>query len=831
MDPSPTQFALESPAWLAAVALLPLVWLYFRRNLVGLPAGRRTASLAVRCALLGLLILGLAGPKLRSVSDRIALVVAYDTGRRIGAEAAESAEAFRQDLGRHGGGAVVQELPFSGHSESSPTNLAAALAAARARVPAGRVPRVVLMSDGHLAGGDGQAIVAAVGCPVDVVPLSPPEHEVGVAAVEAPGVVRHGEPFFVDVTVWSLHADTGRLALRVNDSPWEPREVTLTPGENRFRFRQISGSGPWIRLAAQMDGCRDTLPENNRATALVAVRPRPRILLVDPQPELAEALRSALEREGRFHVEAKPAGQLPQRLDTLLEYDLLIASNVPAEKFSERQLESVEQYVRDHGGGLIVVGGDRAFTAGGYGGTRLEAMLPVEAHVRPDKPKPSLAMMLLIDRSGSMQGEPIELARQAARQAVARLSPDDSVGILAFEDRVHWAVPLQPFSDRERIMELIGTVAAGGQSNIYPAMDQAYLALRAASTDLRHMIVISEGTYHPDDYYALVRQIADEGITISTVGVGDEAPKELLRNIAEIASGEAYFCREPEEIARILEWDVMAAGKHGITEEPFRPAVVRPTRMLQDLDLRAAPPLLGYVDSRARPGSQLLLDSPRGDPVLAWWRYGRGGSMAFTSDVHTRWAAAWHRWPAFGDFWTRLAHGAMRADPADRLTVEIVRRGDRAEAALDVVDAEGCWLSSAEVSLRVDRPDDRTEHFVAELVEPGRYAATIPSDVPGEYRVEFTVVMPGESPRSIRRGFTVDDRESLHVRPTHTEVLRQVAEQSGGLFDPTPAEVLRPAETGAPRTLRLWPWLFFAAMVMFVVDVALKRELRRHAEA
>ena len=823
MDPSPTQFTLENPAWLAALALLPLVWLYFRRSLAGLPAGRRAASLAARCALLGLLILGLAGPKLRSVGDRVALVVAYDAGRSIGAEAAERAEAFRRELSQHAGGAIVREVPFPDDSRHNPTSLAAAVAAARAMVPADRVPRVVLMSDGHLPGGDARAVVAAAGCPIDVVPLSPPEHEVYIAAVEAPGEVRHADPFHVDVIVHALHADTGRLALRVDDVPWEEREVTVAPGENRFRFRQVARSGPWIHLSAQIDDCRDTLPENNRATALVAVRPRPRILVVDPQPELAEALRQGLESDGAFDVVVRPASDLPQRLDALLEYDLLIASNVPAERFSARQLESVEQYVRDHGGGLIVVGGDRAFTAGDYGGTRLEAMLPVEAYVRPDKPRPSLAMTLLIDRSGSMRGKPIELARQAARQAVARLSPDDYVGILAFEDRVHWAVPLQPFSDREHIMELIGTIDAGGQSNIYPAMDQAYLALRDASTDLRHMIVISEGTYHPDDYYALVRQIAEEGITISTVGVGDEAPKQLLRNIAEIASGEAYFCRDPEEIARILELDVMAAGKHGITEEPFRPAVVRPTRVLQGLDLRAAPPLLGYVDTRARPGSQLMLDSPAGDPVLAWWRYGRGVSMAFTSDVHTRWAAAWHRWPAFGDFWTRLARYAMRADASDRFTVEITRGGARAAAALEVVDREGRWLNSAEVSLRVDRPDGREGQFAAELVQPGRYAATVPSELPGDYHLEFTVEVPGAPAHTIRRGFTVDYPEPLRVRPTNTELLRQVADQSGGLFDPSPAEVLRPAETGVARTLRLWPWLFFAAVVLFVGDVALKR--------
>lgn len=822
MNPAATQFVLENPAWLAAFAILPLLWFFLRRSLVHGTARQRAASLAVRCVLLTLLILALTGPTLRQTVSRVFLAVAYDTSRSIGQEAQEAAAAFRQELA---GQAIVCEFPFPDAPDRGPTDLAAAILTARSLVPADRVPRIVLLSDGNPTAGDALAAAAAAGCGIDVVPLPALQHEVYMSAVEAPAEVRDGEAYFVDVVVHSLHEDSGRVTLYDGDSLFEDREVNLVPGENRFRFRNIlaeTGTEEWQRLTARIDGCRDTLSENNTAQALVIVGARPGILIIDPQPELAGPLCEALRANERFQVETRPLVELPDGLDTLKEYDLIILSNVPATDISESHVTALEHYVHNHGGGLIVVGGNRAFTAGDYGGTRLEQLLPVEAYVKPDKPKPSLAMLLVLDRSGSMKGAPIELARQAARQAVARLGPGDQVGILAFEDRMHWVVPLQPFSDGEHVTERIGTIVAGGGTNIFPALDQAYLALREAETDLKHIILLSDGVSHPGDFNALAQQIAEDGITVSTVGVGDEASEGFLRKIASLAAGHAYFCADPADVPRIFELDVMAAGKHGITEQPFRPAPVRPARMLAGFDPSSAPPLLGYVDTRAKAGSQLLLCSPAGDPLLAWWRYGRGVSMAFTSDVHSRWSAAWHRWPGFGDFWTRLARQAMR-DAPDHSRVTITTRGDRTLATLDALDADGRWLSLPSVSAFVQYPDGRYDKVACELAAPGRYVAEVPTEAAGDYRVDFLPPPLDEPTPMAQRAFAVGFSDELRVLPTDTELLRQIAERTGGRYAPTPADALRPAETSVPRTVRLWAWLLGAAVVLFVADLRLNR--------
>ena len=840
MNPSATEFAFDQPAWLAAAALLLVVWAFSRRSLGQPGGGRRAASLLVGCLLVVFLAMGMAGPRLRFAGRNVCLVVASDVSRSIGEEAKEESKAFLAELKRQARPTRVRELTFPVDSEEGLTDLAAAIGAARAMAPADRVPRIVLLSDGNAITGDTVAAAAAAGCEIDVVPLPSLKREVYVSRLEAPDEVYWGEAFFVDVIVQSLGKAEGRLTLRGEtaegslagkpDGPPasahrndQQREVVLQPGENRFRFRGLSASSTTMRLAAEISQCPDTLAENNTAAAIVLARSSS-ILIVDPQPDLAGVLKEALDGgvlSARTAI-ATPA-ELPEKPEKLQQYDLLILSNVPATALSEGQSAALGRYVRDLGGGLIVVGGNRAFTAGDYGGTRLEQMLPVEIYVKPDKPKPTLAMLLVLDRSGSMEGAPIDLARQAARQAVDRLTANDQVGILAFEDRMHWIVPLQPFDNREVVLKGIDTIVAGGGTNIYPALDQAYLALRDAETDLKHIILLSDGVSHPGDFDALAQRIAKDGITLSTVGVGGEASEEFLRKIAAIASGQAYFCSDPAEVPRVFELDVMAAGKHGITEEPFRPDVVSPARMFAGLDLSDAPPLLGYVDTRAKPGSQLLLASPSGDPLLAWWRYGRGVSMAFTSDIHRRWAAAWHRWPGFSNFWTRLVCQALCVNRDDSLQVTTKRCGERTAVFLDVVDNDGRWFSSGEVTGAVQWPCGHRNDFACTLVEPGRYVIEVPTKRIGDYGADFSLPATGGASSVVEHRFVVSYPAELRIEPTNVQLLRQIAERSGGRFAPEPAEVLRPAETTAPCTIVLGPWFLVAAIVLLVFNAAFMR--------
>lgn len=840
LEPTRPSWAAALVISLAGVLLLAPVVYYSWRSLAHFPRWQRAASLVVRALLVLLLVWALAvalwsGP-LRSTTRQLSVVFAVDESLSISDAASEEARAFLQAARKHADGNQVAFLPFAAEpgpvADSPPgqspdnrreTNLAAAIAAAGAATAPGYVPRVVLLSDGNQTAGDALATARAARMPVWTVPLPGcPKNEVYVSAVETKAEVREGEPFDVQVTVESTHEGDGTVRLLEGTKPVATRRGHVVEGENRFSFRHAITGKSQARLTVQLEGFEDTVGENNRASALVLVSGRPRALLIEGGPETGRHLAAAL-RQQYVDVEVRPPEAVPDRLDGLQGYQLLILSDVPATSLPAERMQLIQRYVRDFGGGLIVVGGYRSFTPGGYRDTLLEEILPVSSDLKKDRPKPSLAMVLLIDRSASMEGESIELAKQATRQAVETLGPRDQVGVIAFADTSNWVSEIHPCSDKASVLRRIDTIAAGGGTNLHPAMEKAYLALHEAFADLKHMIVLSDGLSHPGDFEGLVRDIAASGITVSTVAVGKEAAEGLLQDIARRGKGRYYYCDSAAAVPRIFVLEAASAGKVGITEEPFRPQVVGAAEVLTGIDLRQAPVLWGYAETRPKPEAHLVLAAKDGDPLLASWRYGSGISLAFTSDVQDRWAADWLGWPDFGRFWAQLARYAMRKDGPTGFVLQVEQEHGWAWAVLDAVDGDGEYINAAEGMLDILDPKGQTHKTRLVQIAPGRYAANFPTPMPGAYRLEATLSHGGRRLYVGRRGLVVEYADELRLKPTNEELLRSIAETTGGRYNPEPGAVFAPPERTALQTTFLWPYLLTAAALLFLIDVALKR--------
>lgn len=819
---------ITQPFRLAALVVLPLLVYYWRRSLPGFAPWQRTASLAVRVFLVVLLVVALCGVELTGAGRQLFVVFAVDESLSISDASSKAAERFVNEALEHAGDNQSARLPFALQpgegANRHGTNLAAAVAAAAATTRSGYVPRLVLLSDGNQTAGDGLAAARAATMPVWTVPLpGRPNNEVYVSAIETKPQVRQGEPFYVDVVVQATQEDDGTVRLLEANKPVLTRQMHVTEGENRFRFRHALTGKSHAVLTAAVDGFRDTLAENNRASALVLITRRPRVLLIEGRADSARPLAEALGRQ-YIDVETRPPDKMPDRLAELQDYELLMLSNVPAASLTAGRMEATRQYVRDFGGGLIVVGGDRALTAGGYRGTVLEEVLPVQCEVSNDRPQPSLAMVLLIDRSASMKGESIELARQATRLAIERLAPSDQVGVIAFEDDSRWVSEgIQPCSERQSVIEKIAEITAGGGTNLYPAMDKAYLALREAFADRKHMIVLSDGLSHPGDFETLTKEIAGCGITVSTVAVGEQAARQLLQDIARRGKGHYYYCRNAAAVPRVFVLEATTAGKLGIIEGLVSPRVVGAAGVFPDLDLREVPLLLGYVQTAAKPNSRLVLAAENSDPLLVWWPCGRGVSVAFTSDVQASWAPLWLTWPGLGPFWAQLVRHAMRKEEPKGFVVHLERRGGRAELILDAVDEDDEYINAAEAVLKIVDPDGKNHQVPLPQVAPGRYAAEFATPMPGPYRLQTTLSHGDGASYVGRRGLVVGYADEFRVGPTNKDLLRSIAETTGGRYNPRPAEVFAPPEEIVRRTTPCWPCFLIAAALIFLVDLALKR--------
>jgi Ca-activated chloride channel family protein len=848
MDNSSLSLELTRPWWLAALLVLPLLAYYYRRSLVDLVRWQRLISLGMRSIIVVLLILALAGLNLLRPTREQFVVFAVDRSLSVGDEARKAADdyvakavegiqsnryailPFAAEPGDLQKGdarktSTKPEAPEAGGLDAKGTDIAAAIEVAAAAIPPFFVPRIVLVSDGNATSGDALKAAMALQGRVEIATVPLParsDPEVQLSGVNAPTQVQQGEAFQVEVAIDSNHDDKGTVEVYRGDIKVADQEVALKKGENKLTLKQSIEQGGLTPITARLRGFRDTLLDNNTDFGLVYTAGKPRVLLVESDLDQARHLTWALEEQD-MQVDQRPPRGLPESLAELQNYDLLILSNVPATAMTRLQMEVARTYVQDLGGGLIMLGGDQSFGLGGYYKTALEEILPVRSDFEKEKEKPSLAMMLVIDKSGSMGGEKIEMAKEAARAAVELLGPSDQVGVLAFEGENFWISELHPCSDKGFVLDRIAGLEAGGGTVMAPAMEEAYDVLRGAVAKLKHMIILTDGISAPGDFEGIAQAMTADRITLSTVAMGTDADQDLLEDLARIGNGRYYLADDPGQVPQIFAKETVTASKSAINEQPFMPSVARPTQVLNEIALDEAPFLLGYVVTRPKPTAEVILATEAGDPLLAWWRYGLGMSVAFTSDAKARWAAEWVSWPQFGQFWAQVARHALRRAETRGTSIQVARKGRRASVTLDAIDPSGRFLNRALTELSLIDPRLGNRKLPMDQTAPGRYEAAFDVSRQGSYQLMFTQTKDGQVIGQQSRGLAVGYPDELRLRPTNRALLESIARATGGRFDPPSSAVFAPTGRTVPRATPLWPSLVAAAALLFVLDVALRR--------
>ncbi len=831
------ELELTHPGWLAGLVALAVVYWYFRRGLVDFVRRQRLVSALARGMIVVLLVLALAGLTLLRPTHDLFVVFAVDRSLSVGDESKKASDAYVEhalkSLGRNRAavldfaaspGAPREKLDEKADPvEGEGSDLAAAIEVAAASCPPFYVPSIVLISDGNQTAGDALKAALRACVQVSTVPLQTRDDpEVQVSAVRVPAQVREGEPFNVEVVIDSNHDDEGDIEVFRGPHKVVSERKQVKKGENRFQFIQSIDQDRLATFTARTKGFKDTLLDNNGDFGLVFTSGRPRVLLIESQTKDARELAQALE-EQEIQVDVRPPQGMPDSLADLQNYELIILSNVPATAMSMRQMDLARTFVRDLGGGLIMLGGDQSFGLGGYYKTALEEILPVRSDFEKEKEKPSLAMVLVIDKSGSMGGEKIEMAKEAAKSAIELLGSSDKVGVIAFEGETFWVSEIHPCTDKGFVLDRVASIEAGGGTVMYPAMEEAYESLSRTVAKLKHVIILTDGISAPGDFEGISQSMSSARITVSTVGVGNDVDQNLLEEIARIGGGRSYVAEDPFSIPQIFAKETVAASKSAINEQPFQPQIVRPTQALSEVDVEAAPPLLGYVVTRAKPTSELILATESGEPLLAWWRYGLGMSVAFTSDAKNRWAAEWTAWPGFGKFWAQIIRHAMRKADAKGVAVEVERKDRTATVTLDAIEPSGRFLNQAETEMTLVDPVLGKREIKLAQTAPGRYQAEFPTPTPGSYHLEFAQKRNGQVIHRQSRGLAVGYPDELRLRPTNRDLLESIARSTGGKFDPRPESIFAASNREARGALPLWPYLVTLAACLFVFDVALRR--------
>ena len=872
------QLEFTRPEWLWVLAALPVLTVLYYRSLVDLPWRQMVTSLVVRTVVSLLLILALAGLNLLNVTRDVFVVFALDNSLSVGDEGQKAATDFIREATRDADEKQFAVLPFAtvpgsfeqaipesnvadekltpklseGVTENEPsaidpaaiqqmkkwkqgTDLQSAIDIATAGIPPHYVPHVVLLSDGNETEGDIMSTAVSAGLRISTVALETRnDPEMQLSAVNVPAQVAEGEPFRIEVVVDSNHDDKAIIEVFNGEYRIASELKDIKEGENKFYFTQqvkqpTEFSANIKRPAADVaaaDGSdvvfNDTLLDNNLASGLVFTAGKPRVLLIESVPEAARHLEWAMNEEGII-VDTRPAKGMPESLTDLQNYEVLILSNVPATDLTARQRDVIRSYVSELGGGFIMLGGDESFGLGGYYKTVVEEVLPVRSDFEKEKEKPGLGMVLIIDKSGSMGGQKIELAKDAARGAVDLLGSKDQIGVIAFDGSPYWVSEMKSASQKSSVIDRIAGIEAGGGTTLYPAMQEALKALQSTSAKLKHVIILTDGYSTPGDFEGITQEMTSARITVSTVGIGDADPN-LLERIAELGNGRYYFASDPSSVPQIFAKETMTASKSAINEEPFLPMVVRASQALSDINFEEAPFLLGYVVTRPKATSEVILATEAGDPLLSWWRYGLGMSVAFTSDAKSRWAAEWLTWNGYNQFWAQVIRHFMRKSESRGFVVDIQRRGSKSKVLIDAVNPNGQFLNKAETELTLINPQLDSKTITVQQTAPGRYEAELEMPTVGAWHLQMTQKVEGETLYQQSRGLIVGYSDELRLRNTNEELLKAVAAASGGVFSPQPSTIFEAADgESASAATPLWPWLLIVALCLFVADVALRR--------
>lgn len=844
----------ENPGFLWLGLLVPAAVLALRCTLVDSSRGQRILSLLVRVVILFLLVLALAGALWTSKSRSVALWVLGDLSDSVPESALAQITNLYQRLHAEkpaegklalalfaaksdwidvpGESASARPIQLSGDNLKTETNIERALQQAAQTLPHDAFKRVLLLTDGNQTQGD--ALEAAKRIRRQDIKIfaqayeAEERDEVLLEDLLVPIEVQKGQSFAVEAIAHSTKISEASFTLYRDGFKVGERQMTLQPGANSIAFTETQAKEGLTRYelrVAAPDG--DFYADNNVASGIVSVAGEPRVLLLEKNEQDARYLARALEAES-IRVEIRKGRGMPGSLEELAQYDAVLFSDVPATELSVPQMRLLRSYVEDLGGGFVMIGGEESFGLGGYYRTAIEDVLPLRMRSEKKKDTPSLAMMLIVDKSGSMSGDKIELAKEASIAAAELLNERDYVGVVAFDNDPYNVVDLQG-AGKMGIVQTISQIQAGGGTSIYPALAMAQESLFGVAATFKHVILLTDGHSQPGDFAGIIEQLSGDAVTVSTVGVGDGADSALLQDIARWGKGRYYFTADAYDIPQIFTKETMSASRSSLVEEPFLPQIFKDHQVIRSIDWEQAPFLFGYVLTSPKATAEVSLITERGDPLLAVWQVGLGRCAAFTSDAKSRWAADWISWPQFGQFWAQLIRSVLRSSLNQGAETTIESRGNAGSLALDCVNAAGQFLNGLKTEIQLIRPDLKVEKTSVRQLGPGHYAANFALDQTGSYlfKIRQTIPRPDGEPEAFAdftRGLTISYKPEYRRLGADTNFLSKIANVTGGRYNPETEDLFAlDKDESVPIRHALWPSLLIAALLLFVLDVALRR--------
>jgi uncharacterized membrane protein len=614
------------------------------------------------------------------------------------------------------------------------------------------------------------------------------------------------------------------------------RRIALEKGRNAFVVRVPIESARAHEFRGEFvpdDPTADGLAQNNVARGFTNVEGPKDVLFIGTQRDRAddEVLMEALKREG-IHVTWEPSDSVNLETSVLQDYAAIILANVPADHFSAAQQQAMTSYVRDLGGGLVMIGGDDSFAAGGWQGSVVEEIMPVKFDVDSVKQIPRGALAIVMHScempSGNKWG--VETA-VAALKTISRL---DYFGVVGWGmTGFTWEVPMQTASNKDAIISQLRKMQNADMMDFDTPMKMAFNALMSCKDAAqRHMIIISDGDPQPPAS-GLINQMVGRKVTCSTVSIFPHGGSEIatLQNIANATGGTYYSLSKAGDekmLPRIFVKEAKIVRRPLVRDEIFTPKI-RPhlSEIMQGIDT-AMPQLLGYVVTTPRKvvDVEMPLVTERGDPLLAHWRCGFGRTLAFTSGRWKHWGSNWAGWSSFSKLWAQSIRWVMQQGSAANYDVSTSVVGDEGQIVIESLQEEG-FANFQQFEGRAIGPDGTSKPVSIVQTGPGRYEGKFRLGEQGTYLLNVVASGgPEKRPTVIRTGVSIAYSPEFRDLQTNEALLRSIADETNGRVLSPKADAktvfahnLPPSVTRTP----IWNTLLELAVFAFLLDVAVRR--------
>ena len=845
---------LSAPIWLALLIPLGVMWLAW-------PLPTRLLRV-LRAVTLVALVLAICHPSVRLPDRAGTVVVVADRSESMPANAAaaqkeavaliQKAMSARDQLAvvSFGQTAAVERPPqqgefagFTADVGSDHSNLNEGLESALALIPPGSSGRVLILSDGKWTGRDpglAAARAAGRGVPLDFRVLARAQvNDLSIAQFLTPETVLPGQSYMITAWVQSPVAQEIQYELTRGGTVLASGKRQVPAGLSRllFRDRALQPGTTQYKLAVNGAG-DDPIPENNTARALVGVRgPRPLLLVAEAGEESGLA---KLLRKGGVNLVAHTPGESRWSLEELSQYSAVIIENVLANSIGVPGMESIASWVEETGSGLMLTGGRKSYGPGGYFKSPLDRVMPISMEMRREHRKMALAIVVALDRSGSMAAPigggkvKMDLADLGTVQVLDLLSGQDELGVIAVDSAPHTIVPLmnaeQARGERSRILAI---QSMGGGIFIYEALAAASQMIIKARAETKHIILFADAadSEEPGRYKELMEHCQQAGITVSVVGLGTDkdVDADLLKDIARRGQGQIYFSNDPAEIPRLFAQDTFTVARSTFVDQATSFKLTGGFSTLGGLMTWQPPALGGYNLCYIRPEATLaaVTQDEFEAPAVAAWHAGTGRVLCYTGEADGKFAGAMAQWKDIGDFYATLARwtaGERTTLPDNMLLTQEVRDGVcflQLHLDPERVGEPFAGLPRTKVlhGLPGAPPTKLTlplQWKTADLLE-----AVIP--IRGRETVLATVEIPGLDPVTLAPVCLPYSPEFAPETPNKGRgTLEKLAAATGGAERVELAEIWKTLPKN-PRLVDLAPWLIVLALVCFLAEILQRR--------